>query len=167
MRYELKRLPEMSLESALAKAEHYRDLNQPDEAESICRDVLDIDPAHQMALRTLGLALTDRFPHDRHRVFDEAIAAFQKLTSEYERAYYTGIAWERLAKVQLEQGETRNAVHAFEKALELFDRAESLGDGKTPDPILRWNRCVRAVKNHPDLISEQKPRVGTTFQFDD
>lgn len=167
MRYELKRLPEMTLESALAKAEHYRDLNQPDEAESICRDVLDVDAAHPLALRTLGLALTDRFPHARHLVFDEAIAVFGRLASAYERAYYTGIAWERLAKVQLDQGEVRNAFHSFEKALALFDKAESLGDDQTPDPILRWNRCVRALASHPDLAAEQKQRAAETFQFDD
>ena len=43
MAFELKRLPRASLDAALAKAEHYRDLNQPEEAESICRDVLDVD----------------------------------------------------------------------------------------------------------------------------
>jgi tetratricopeptide (TPR) repeat protein len=167
MRYELKRLPEMTLESALAKAEHYRDLNQPDEAESICRDVLDIDATHQLAIRTLGLALTDRFARDRHVVFDEALAVFRRLTSEYEQAYYTGIAWERVAKVQLDQGEVRNAYYSFEKALSLFDKAELLGDGQTPDPILRWNRCVRALESHPDLAAEQKLRAADTFQFDD
>src|SRR5262245_50625957 len=155
MRYELKRLPATSLEGALAKAEHYRDLNQPDEAESICRDVLDVDPAHQMALRTLGLALTDRLAEDRHRAFDEALLVFRRLTSEYERAYYTGITWERVAKVQLSHGEAHNALRSFELALELFAKAESLGDGKTADPILRWNRCVRAVTTHPDLQAVQ------------
>lgn len=167
MPYELKRLPEMTLESALAKAEHYRDLNQPDEAESICRDVLDVEPAHQMALRTLGLALTDRFPHDRLSVFDEALLVFRKLTSAYEQAYYSGIAWERVAKVQIDHGEVMNALQSFEKALSLFDKAESLSDGKSPDPILRWNRCVRALKTHPDLAAEQKRRQSDTFRFDD
>ncbi|APR81031.1 Hypothetical protein A7982_06378 [Minicystis rosea] len=166
MGYELKRLPEGTLDGAMAKAEHYRDLNQPDEAESICRDVLDIDPLHQMALRTLGLALTDRLHHERHRVFDEALVVFKKLHSEYERAYYTGITWERVAKVQLEQGEPRNALHSFEKALDLFERAETLGAGKTADPILRWNRCVRALKTHPDLVSQQR-QPSSTFQYDD
>lgn len=166
MGYELKRLPRATLEGALAKAEHYRDLNQPDEAESICRDVLDIDPTHQMALRTLGLALTDRLSHERHRVFDEALVVFKKLRSDYERAYYTGITWERVAKVQLEQGEPKNALHSFEKALDLFEKAEALDAGKSADPILRWNRCVRALKTHPDLVAEQR-QPASTFQYDD
>ena len=33
--FNLKRLPQASLEAALVKAAHYRDLNQPEEAESI------------------------------------------------------------------------------------------------------------------------------------
>lgn len=167
MNYELKRLPGSGLEGALAKAEHYRDLNQPDEAESICRDVLDVDPANQPALRTLGLALTDRFPRERHGVFDEALTTFSRLRSEYERAYYTGIAWERIAKVRLEHGEATNALHAFEKALELFAKAEMLGETGSPDPILRWNRCVRALKTHPDLVALQTSRPAATFQYDD
>ena len=60
MHVELKRLPAKNLEAALAKAAHYRDLNQPEEAESICRDVLDVEPKNQVALRLLGLALTDQ-----------------------------------------------------------------------------------------------------------
>ena len=59
MTYSLKRLSRANLEAAIVKAAHYRDLNQPEEAESICRDVLEESPEDQHALRTLGLALTD------------------------------------------------------------------------------------------------------------
>jgi tetratricopeptide (TPR) repeat protein len=167
MRYELRRLSPTALEGAIAKAEHYRDLNQPDEAESICRDVLDVDPKHQLALRTLGLALTDRLPRDRHHVFDEAVATFKQLTSAYEQAYYLGIAWERLAKVQLEHDEARNAISSFEKALALFDQAAALGPEGAPDPVLRWNRCVRALEAHPEIVAAQKPRAPAGFVYDD
>jgi hypothetical protein len=45
-------------------------LNEPLEAESICRDVLEIEPDHQEALAALLLALTDQFTRgleDRYR----------------------------------------------------------------------------------------------------
>ncbi len=29
------------------------------------------------------------------------------------------------------------------KALNCYERAEALTDGKNPDPILRWNTCAR------------------------
>src|SRR5262249_42050191 len=144
MRYKLKRLTEKNLDLALQKAEHYRDLNQPDEAESICRDILDVSPTNQGALRTLGLALTDRYPGHWVQLHAEALATFKKLDDEYQQVYYSGVAWERAAKAQLEQGSGRAAYDAFLHALQLFERAEGLASSGQPDPILRWNRCVRA-----------------------
>jgi hypothetical protein len=46
---------------AVEKAEHYRLLNDPEQAESICLDVLAVAPDHQIALRVLLLAMTDQF----------------------------------------------------------------------------------------------------------
>ena len=45
----------------LEKALRYRLLNEPLEAESICLDVLQAEPANQEALVTLVLARTDLF----------------------------------------------------------------------------------------------------------
>ena len=58
--FELKRLSDEAIPAALEKALRYRLLNKPAEAESICRDVLQIDPENQEALVVLLLALTDR-----------------------------------------------------------------------------------------------------------
>ena len=84
-----------NVESAIARAAHYRDLNQPEEAESICRDVLDVDPMNQAAWRLLGLATTDRFKTREAGLLEEAIAAFDRLADDYERVYHIGVAWER------------------------------------------------------------------------
>jgi hypothetical protein len=59
--FELKRLSDEAIPAALEKALRYRLLNQPAVAESICHDVLKIDPENQQALVVLLLALTDRF----------------------------------------------------------------------------------------------------------
>jgi tetratricopeptide (TPR) repeat protein len=150
MGFDLKRLPRASLEAAIAKAAHYRDLNQPEEAESICRDVLDVDATHQVALRLLGLALTDRLQTGRVGLFEQAIDAFDKLIDEYERVYHIGVAWERAAKAHLERNEAHSAVTAFEHALALFAKAESMRPDSS-DPVLRWNRCVRLLSTHPSL----------------
>src|SRR6266699_1140466 len=58
---ELKRLHKNAIPAALEKAERYRLLNEPGEAESICLDILQVDPENQHAVITLLLALTDRF----------------------------------------------------------------------------------------------------------
>jgi len=59
--FELKHLSPEAIPAALEKALRYRLLNEPAEAESICHDVLTIDPENQEALVMLLLAITDRF----------------------------------------------------------------------------------------------------------
>ena len=51
--FELKPLSTEAIPAALEKAERYRLLNEPGEAESICLDVLKADPENQQALITL------------------------------------------------------------------------------------------------------------------
>jgi tetratricopeptide (TPR) repeat protein len=150
MAFDLKSLPRASLEAAIAKAAHYRDLNRPEEAESICRDVLDVDGGHQKAWKLLGLALTDRFASGEVGLLEHAIEAFERLTDEYERVYHLGVAWERAAKAHVERNEAHSAVTAFEHALPLFAKAEAMRPD-LPDPVLRWNRCVRLLSTHPSL----------------
>jgi tetratricopeptide (TPR) repeat protein len=164
MTYALKQLSRANLDAAIAKAAHYRDLNQPEESESICRDVLDVDPANQAAWKLRGLAITDRFATREAGLLEEAIGAFERLEDEYERVYHVGVAWERAAKAHLERNEAHSAVAAFEHALSFFERAERLRPD-SPDPILRWNRCVRLLSSHPSLRAaiEQPRDPGVRF----
>ncbi len=150
MGVELKRLRKESLAAAVEKAVHYRDLNQPEEAESICRDILDVDGQHQVAWRLLGLALTDRFATGPVGLFEQAVEAFEHLNDAYDETYHLGVAWERAAKAHLERSETQSAVTGFETALQLFEKAGSMRPD-SPDPILRWNRCARLMSTHPQL----------------
>ena len=85
--YALKPISHDSLDGALAKAERYRFLNEPSEAESICRDILEVAPANREARISLILALTDEFAHD-NRAFATAVAETAALESAYDRAYY-------------------------------------------------------------------------------
>src|SRR5579863_2030822 len=82
-----------AISGALSKAEHYRFLNQPWQAESICRDVLAINPTNQAALVLLALSLTDQF--DQGVSAREALQVVGMLQSEYQKAYYSGIVRER------------------------------------------------------------------------
>jgi tetratricopeptide (TPR) repeat protein len=148
--YALKKLLPGSIEAALAKAAHYRDLNQPEEAESICRDILDVEPDNQSAWRTYVLALTDRLQTRDIGLLEDALAAIAKLKDEYDRAYYAGIAWERAGKGHLDKREAHSALASFEHALALFAEAEKLRP-TSPDPLLRWNRCVRILESNAAL----------------
>jgi len=159
--YALKALSHEGVESALAKAERYRLLNEPTEAESICLDILEIEPNNQQALICYFLALTDRFPRDS-KAFQGALAAASRLNGEYERAYYTGIGWERRARAAHENGGrgTRHSVHEWMvRALEYFEKAEKLRPAGNDDAVLRWNTCVRFLNSHPDVVprSEEIP----------
>ena len=167
MGWELKRLADKNLGAAIVLAAHYRNLNEPEQAESICRDVLAVAPENVDALRTLGLALTDRFPTCWMTLFDEACATFRKLPSDYERTYYLGIAWERYALAQAAGGRSRNAINAFEDAMDLFEKAQELAVKDDPSPILHYNRCVRAVTNSPELTREVEASEEPKYEFGD
>ena len=112
--------------------------------------MLDVDTGHPKAWKLLGLALTDRFATGQVGLLEQAIEAFEKLPDSYERIYHLGVAWERAAKAHVERNEAHSAVAAFEHALALFEKAEQMRPD-SPDPVLRWNRCVRLLKTHPSL----------------
>ena len=156
MDYQLKAISKSGIAEALAKVELYRYLNEPEESESICRDILAVDANQQMALRLLGLAMTDQFTGgvgDRYR---EVEGIFQRLADHYERLYYTGLYYERRAKAQLRTGQSPHAVYPlFERALNCFGEAEKVRPAGNDDSILRWNRCVRLLQT-PSLVWEDE-----------
>lgn len=153
MMYNLKPISDASVAGALAKAERYRLLNEPNEAESICRDILAVEPDNQQARISLILALTDQIPHDG-AAFASALASTAQLESDYDRAYYSGIAWERRAKASYEscgQGCRQYVYEWIERALDHFEKAERLRPSGNDDAVLRWNTCVRFLERHHEL----------------
>jgi len=154
----LKAIEPAGIPHALEKAERYRLLNDPAQAESICRDILAIDPAHQQALRTLILALTDQLattPTAR-----DARELIAQLGDEYERAYYTGIVYERETRAYLERKNiVRSAAYdGFRHAMEHYEQAEKLRPHDT-DAVLRWNSCVRAIERERLEPAEREPEL--------
>ncbi len=162
--FDLKPLSKDAVESALAKAERYRFLNEPGEAESICLDVLAIDPDNQHARIGLLLALSDQFADGSGAAARaEEIAA--GLAGEYERLYYGGLVAERRAKAHLARGPVaaRGAYEWLLEALDYFDRAEQIRPHGNDDAILRWNACVRVLRQHPQLESSHGVREEPQF----
>jgi tetratricopeptide (TPR) repeat protein len=164
MNYQLKSISKAGIAEALAKVELYRYLNEPEESESICRDILAVDPKQQLALRLLGLSITDQFTGRASDRYGEAEEAFQKLADPYERLYYTGILYERRAKAQLCAGQSPHTLlPLFERALQNFGEAEKIRPAGNDDAILRWNRCVRLLQT-PSLTWEEQ---FVSFEADD
>jgi hypothetical protein len=150
MELKLKPISRAGIAEAISKAEVYRYLNEPGEAESICRDILNEQADNQTALRMLGLAITDQFTGQSSDRYLEAERLFRGLTSEYDRVYHLGILQERKAKAQLRAGRPPHAVYPiFEEAMALFEDASKIRPSDNDESILRWNRCVRLLQSRP------------------
>jgi hypothetical protein len=147
--FETKPISPESVPGALLKAERYRLLNEPGEAESICRDILEIEPDNHQALVSLILSLTDQIPEEA-RAFANAQSTIARLQSPYDRAYYSGIAWERRAKARHLGGGQGARLYVYDwivTALRFFEEAERLRAPGNDDAVLRWNACVRFLKH--------------------
>jgi hypothetical protein len=139
---------------ALEKAERYRLLNEPVEAESICLDVLEAEPENVQALVTLLLALTDQFEEGGADTLQRARDLLPRLSGDYQRAYYAGLICERRAKARLKRGGPGSGYVAYEffrEAMSLYERAEAMRPAGNDDALLRWNTCARIVQRHADL----------------
>jgi len=141
----LRRIHASTVPDALEKARVYRLLNEPEQAESICLDILLVEPQHQEALATLILALTDQFSR-RPELVAEARNRVAQLQGTYEQLYYTGLVLERDARAQLAKGQRgRVAQDLFLQAIDHYERAEALRDRDNDDPVLRRNGCLRTM----------------------
>ena len=160
---ELKPITREGIASALEKAVRYRLLNEPHAAESICLDILAVDPENADAHATLVLAITDQFDLAHGELLPNARDAVAHLTDPYSQAYYNGIICERWAKAVLRRGVPGSSELAYEwieKAMDWYARAESIRPAGDDDPLLRWNSCVRLLAANPRL----KPRESEEYE---
>jgi len=149
--FTLKPIDKDAVESAMAKAEHYRLLNQPKLAESICLDILEVDPGNQKASIVLLLALTDQFGQSTPSVAKQAQEIADHLKDEYSRLYYTGIIHERQGSVALNamhHGSDFDAYEWYTEAMDFYERANALHPHGNNDPVLRWNTCARTIMQY-------------------
>lgn len=163
---ELKPIGKDAVPRALLRAERYRLLNEPREAESICRDVLAAEPANHDATVFLILALTDLFDEQGAKP-DEARSLVSRLGDPYEREYYAGVIDERWGKALLGEGFSRElAIKYLRDAMGHFDRAEGIAPAGNDDAVLRWNACVRLIERH-GLASAIEGNDGSDENLDD
>ena len=152
--FELKPLRAEAVPAALAKAERYRLLNEPEQAESICQDVLRTQPGNQQAITLYLLAVTDTFRTSRPPDVRRARALLDHFESDYDRCYYAGIIDERLARAKLESGGPlgpQEAYDGFRRAMRWYSQAEALRPPGNDDAILRWNTCARVLMENAHL----------------
>src|SRR6266705_93563 len=159
---QLKSLHKDAIPAALEKAERYRLLNEPGEAESICLDVLAVEPENQQAVITLLLALTDRFEKGYSVSDTQTKELLGRMKSEYDRAYYAGIVAERRAKAKLRQNTPDcrfQAYELFREAMQWFEKAETLRPAGNDDALLRWNTCARIIGRNKLVPRHEEERI--------
>ena len=140
--------------AALEKAHRYRLLNEPAEAESICLDVLAVEPANEPALVMQLLAITDQFRDELGVGPARARELLARLRDDYKRHYYDGIIRERHAMALLHHGAPRageSAYAALRDAMACYERAEAMRPAGNDEAILRWNSCARMLARNPAL----------------
>ena len=152
--FSLKPISRDAIPRAIQKAERYRLLNQSWAAESICRDVLEIDPENQQVLVMLVLALTDQLAEGHATVMKSVHETLPRITDPYQRAYYTGISSERDGRAHLHRGGMGTGAMAYDSlraAMRWYEQAEAIRPAGNDDAILRWNTCARLINANPHV----------------
>jgi len=164
--FELKPLSKDAIPAALDKAMRYRLLDEPGEAESICHDVLRVEPENQHALVILLLALTDRFGKGYAVGITQAQEVLPRLRDPYERAYYAGLVSERRAKAQLRQSGPGSGFAAYQllrEAMAWYEKAEAIRPAGNDDALLRWNACARIIMGNK-LTPQQEEKLDLPLE---
>jgi hypothetical protein len=166
MEFQLKKLSPEAIPPALERAERYRLLHEPVQAESICLDILAVDPENQQALVLLLLALSEQFGENITEKLDRAWSLLQKLRDPYQQAYYQGILLERQARLYMRSevpGANFSAYDLFSEAMRLYEKAGQIRPPGNDEALLRWNTCARTImsaKLQPRPMEDFPPRLG-------
>ena len=146
---DLKTISHEAIPRATQKAERYRLLNQSWATESICLDILEIDPANQPVLVMLLLAITDQFGPGvgRARRGGRARSSSGSPTRTSARttpaSSTSGSAHAQLASGAMHAEAMAHAT--LRSAMDSFEEAEQLRQPGNDDAILRWNTCQRTL----------------------
>lgn len=154
--FELKQISKEAIPAALERAERYRLMKEPGNAESICYDILNVDPDNQQVPIILLLVLSEQFESSLYPSYDKAKEFLQRIRDKYQRSFYEGIIYERRAKSHMKQrspGSGYMAYGWFQKALKCYEDAIEIRPDGNDDAIMRWNACARIVMQ----ISEVRP----------
>ncbi len=165
--FKLKVLHKDAIPAAIEKAERYRFLRDSSAAESICRDILQIDPDNQQVLVMLILTLTDQFGGAGQTHVSKVRELNAQLKSDYSRIYYSGIICERWAKAQLHQGGLGAGARAFtwlREAMDWFEKADAVHPERNDEAALRWNSCARMITLHK--LEPRHEDDGTPHQLE-
>ena len=162
MEFKVKLISRDAVPAALERAERYRLLNEPQQAESICLDVLSVAPDNREAIILLLLSLSDQLSENAAERLDQAWSLLPRLDDEYLRAYYQGILFERQALVYMRRAAPGSSFSAYDlllEAMRLYEKAEGLRPPGNDEALFRWNSCVRTI-----TANRLQPRPAEDFR---
>jgi len=151
---QLKKISSDFIGEALRKADKYRMLNHPKTSESICRDVLEVDPDNQQAVHLLIVSVSEQFANTnrysdiRLRHADEWIS---HVKDEYQRLYLSGLIRERWAKARIRDLPGPDLYEYFHEAMEFYEQAEKIKPEGDESTTIHWNLCARQINRHPHI----------------
>ncbi len=141
--------------AALERAREYRGQAEPLQAESVCLDVLEVDPDNQEALTLLVLALADQFTHGSPPDLGRVRSLIPKIEGEYHRLFFSGLVAERRATALVTHprihGSGFLAFDLLRSAMEFYEQAREVAEDGNPEATLRWNACVRILERNPRI----------------
>ena len=154
---ELKTLGADQVSSALAAAEQCRAGGEAETAESICTDILEVDPGNARAIELLLWSRVDLLGEGRYGGVERAQEALALVQSDFERHYLEGVICEQQARFLIgKRGRhsSRVAYDWFRHAMDAFEEAARIAPDR-PEASLRWNACLRSIERDrhcaPDL----------------
>src|SRR2546429_1603571 len=86
-----------------------------------------------------------------------------RITDAYQRAFYTGIASDRIGQAILHRGGMGSGAMAYDAlrdAMSWYERAEAIRPPGNDDAILRWNTCARLITGN----SQVTPHVESAYE---
>ncbi len=162
MEHKLKTISRNGIPEAISKAELYRFLNEPEESESICHDILAIDPENQTAIRILGLAITDEFTGESADRYAEAEGVFLPLLMLMSSI--TAWACSASARPRRRCGpDARPRCDRFiQEAMGHFEAAEKIRPPRMMMPYSAGTGVPACWKNFPSLSARSLKRCSRT-----
>ena len=150
----LKNISKEAIPRALERAERYRLMKEPFVSESICLDILEVEPENQEALIMLLLSLSEQFKDRLMPVYNKSLEILERITDGYKKIFYEGIIYERRAFSHFHKGAYGSGQQAFvwfQKAMATYENAIELRPSGNDDAILRWNNCVRTIERNHEI----------------
>ena len=92
--------------------------------------------------------------------YEHAMEVLEHINGELYHSYYEGIVFERWGRAQFSREVPFESVaNWIRRAMRRYEKAIELAEADDPDPLLRWNTCVRFLNEHEAKELPASPQV--------